>query len=350
MLSSNIGKNIKAYRKDKGMTQHDLASMIGISDGAVSKWETDSSKPDIELLPTLARALEISMDELFSFERKISELELINMKEEIGNTFMEEGIEEGKKIAYEYIRKYPRNRDVKFIVASQLRMQWYLFKEEKSEEFSKSIIELFKELSKEKNSKYSVHSKFILASIYLELEKYDESEKYLKSLSESYVDPMIVYSSLLERQEKYEESKLLSKQMLLSYLSNATAMLSILSGIYRKENNYDGAKELIKGAMVIQEEFAIGIGSANYALSKLYLETGEISQSLMELRKYVESMVSYTYNYDHNKYFKGLKISVSKEKQDFINKKIIEEIESDKDYEKIRDLEEYKNIIAYVRD
>lgn len=61
-----IGKRIAKYRKEKNMTQEDLAIRMGVSGQAVSKWETDSSCPDISLLPQLCSILGITTDELLT--------------------------------------------------------------------------------------------------------------------------------------------------------------------------------------------------------------------------------------------------------------------------------------------
>lgn len=60
-----IGKNISALRKQKGLTQEGLASELGVSFQAVSKWETGQSCPDIGLLPLIADLFSIHIDELF---------------------------------------------------------------------------------------------------------------------------------------------------------------------------------------------------------------------------------------------------------------------------------------------
>lgn len=65
-----IGKKIGAMRKEKGMTQDDLAEQLNVSPQAVSKWENDISCPDIMLLPELAELLGTSVDELLSKEAK----------------------------------------------------------------------------------------------------------------------------------------------------------------------------------------------------------------------------------------------------------------------------------------
>ncbi len=66
----SIGQNIKKYRKEKGLTQRELADRIGVSVQAVSKWETDTGAPDISQVVPLASALDISTDALFEYTRK----------------------------------------------------------------------------------------------------------------------------------------------------------------------------------------------------------------------------------------------------------------------------------------
>lgn len=67
MKSENcdIGNNISYYRKLHGMTQDNLAEMLGLSTQAVSKWEQHLSYPDILTLPKITDIFKISMDELF---------------------------------------------------------------------------------------------------------------------------------------------------------------------------------------------------------------------------------------------------------------------------------------------
>lgn len=60
-----FGQRISALRKEKGMTQEALAQKLGITNQAVSKWESDQCCPDIMQLPALADIFEISMDALF---------------------------------------------------------------------------------------------------------------------------------------------------------------------------------------------------------------------------------------------------------------------------------------------
>ena len=61
-----LAYNIQAFRKQKGLSQVELARSIGVTPQAVSKWESGKSAPDISLLPMVASTLECQIDELFS--------------------------------------------------------------------------------------------------------------------------------------------------------------------------------------------------------------------------------------------------------------------------------------------
>lgn len=63
-MDMTIGKRIALLRKEKGLTQEELASHMGVSPQAVSKWENDQTCPDISALPRLAKLLGVTVDEL----------------------------------------------------------------------------------------------------------------------------------------------------------------------------------------------------------------------------------------------------------------------------------------------
>ena len=66
---SKTGKFILSIRKEKGITQRQLADNIGVSDKAISRWETGRGMPDTAIMPDLCRVLDITVNELLSGER-----------------------------------------------------------------------------------------------------------------------------------------------------------------------------------------------------------------------------------------------------------------------------------------
>ena len=69
MNQERIGQFIQNLRKEKGLTQKELADSVGISDKTVSKWETGNGLPDISVLLPLCQALGINVNELLSGEK-----------------------------------------------------------------------------------------------------------------------------------------------------------------------------------------------------------------------------------------------------------------------------------------
>ena len=73
-----IGALLKTLRKEKGLTQEQLAEQLNVSGRTVSRWETGNNMPDISLLTEIAAFYDISIPELINGERKSEE-----MKEEV---------------------------------------------------------------------------------------------------------------------------------------------------------------------------------------------------------------------------------------------------------------------------
>ena len=69
MERETMGSSIARMRKEKGLTQAQLAEMMHVTDKAVSKWERDLSCPDVEALPQLAQIFGITVDELMQAKR-----------------------------------------------------------------------------------------------------------------------------------------------------------------------------------------------------------------------------------------------------------------------------------------
>ena len=80
MDQQKIGSFLKELRKEKNLTQEQLAEKLGVSGRTVSRWETGSNMPDISILIEIAEFYDVSIPELVSGERKSE-----NMDEESKN-------------------------------------------------------------------------------------------------------------------------------------------------------------------------------------------------------------------------------------------------------------------------
>ncbi|MDE7104652.1 MAG: helix-turn-helix domain-containing protein [Ruminococcus sp.] len=97
MNQIKTGKFIAQMRKEKGMTQTQLAELLYISNKTVSKWETGKGMPEVSLMLPLCEALEINVNELLTGER-IPEKNYIEKAEENMMNLVHEAQESKKKI------------------------------------------------------------------------------------------------------------------------------------------------------------------------------------------------------------------------------------------------------------
>ena len=89
-----IGKRILNLRKDRNMTQVDLADQLGISYQAVSSWERGNSMPDIAKIPELAELFQVSIDELIGSSKVVNVVLNSDAEQWKDERFAEEEIEE----------------------------------------------------------------------------------------------------------------------------------------------------------------------------------------------------------------------------------------------------------------
>ena len=97
MNQEQIGKFISELRKEKNMTQQELADKIGVTDRAISNWENGRRLPDLSLIKVVASELDISVAELLN-GRKLNKEELEELKITIDNLLEYNTIEEIKRI------------------------------------------------------------------------------------------------------------------------------------------------------------------------------------------------------------------------------------------------------------
>lgn len=81
------GEVIRMYRKNRNLTQEEMASRLGVTAPAVNKWENNVSLPDITLLAPIARLLETTPDTLLCFREELSQEEVNAFVQEVDEKF-----------------------------------------------------------------------------------------------------------------------------------------------------------------------------------------------------------------------------------------------------------------------
>ncbi|HEK9102958.1 helix-turn-helix transcriptional regulator [Bacillus pfraonensis] len=106
MKEINIAKTLIAKRREKGITQEELAAYIGVTKASVSKWETYQSYPDITFLPQLAAYFNVSIDELMGYAPQMTQDDIKKLYHKLASDFAEEPFDEVIEECRAIIKKY----------------------------------------------------------------------------------------------------------------------------------------------------------------------------------------------------------------------------------------------------
>ena len=110
-METRIAENIRAYRKQLGLTQEQLAEVLGVSAGAVYKWESKSFLPELKLIMEMADFFDVSVDMLLGYQMKDNRLTAtVDRLWEASTNRDYDMLSEAEKA----IRKYPHSFDVVF--------------------------------------------------------------------------------------------------------------------------------------------------------------------------------------------------------------------------------------------
>ena len=69
-MKIRIAENVRALRKQHSFTQEQLAEALGVTVGAVYRWESGQSLPEVKLLVEMADLFEVSVDTLLGYDRQ----------------------------------------------------------------------------------------------------------------------------------------------------------------------------------------------------------------------------------------------------------------------------------------
>ena len=181
-MEMNIGIKVRELRKKRGITQEQLASALGITSQAVSKWEMSMGYPDISMLPIIAGYFGVSMDALFNYDVDKLEENIMNVlyaSRANAHTF-----EEKERILVEGIGNYPGGeilkRELLELYAGQIRFHGRSDLTEKALELGRQICE------ESKDSFINLGAMGDMAAIYINSGRYDEGKRMIESMPYRY--------------------------------------------------------------------------------------------------------------------------------------------------------------------
>lgn len=267
------GEVIRKYRKERNMTQEEMAKRLGVTAPAVNKWEKGVSQPDITLLAPIARLLGITLETLMSFHEVLSAEEIGEIIKEVDRKFETDSYDEVFLHAAGMIQKYPNCHQLIWQLAMVLDARCMMDETVDSEKYETQIREWYVRALESTEETVQRNAAGSLFQYYFRKENYEEAERYISYFSEE--DPerkrkqAVIYSGTGRREEAYKtyEEILFSGYQMLSSVMHSLYMLSV------EDTSLERAKMWIEKESGLAELFDMGVYRAESC--KLDLATWE---------------------------------------------------------------------------
>ena len=239
-----IGDVIRKYRKACNMTQEEMAYRLGVTTPAVNKWEKGNTYPDITMLAPIARLLNITLDELLSFQENITEEELKNYVQELERRLKSESYEGAFQWAKKLIERYPNCKMLIWQLAVILDAQRMFKDVEEAERYDVYILHCFERVLESEEETLRNCAADSLFGYYVRKEDYETAEKYLVYFSEQNQErkrkQAFIYSKTDRLDEAYKtyEELLFSGYQMISMVFNSICALAMESDDLTKAHKY----------------------------------------------------------------------------------------------------------------
>ncbi len=304
-MKSDINENIRLFRKQKNFTQEQLAEAMGVSVGAVSKWENGSSVPELSLIMELADFFETSVDSLLGYKVRdnsanetAERLRIMRSQKDYSNAFTE---------AEKAVQKFPNNFDVIYQSGGLLYFVGLEKKDKKAVLKSKELLEhalaLIDQPHAHNISKSDIYDD--LSGIYFILEQYEKGLSLLKDHNEGGVFNAEIGFELASSFKRYDEALPYLSDSLVISLTDLFKTVIGFANIYANRGKYDEALDALEICFSVNEMFRIP-GTVSYLdKSSIVLLTAcaQMCESMNDeegLRRYLLEAKKVAENFDAN--------------------------------------------------
>lgn len=235
-MKTTIGQQIALLRRQKGVTQEQVARAVGVSAPAVSKWEAGQSCPDIALLMPLARYFGVTVDRLLGYQEQLSRAEADQLAKDCRAAFEKQGWGPGLAQCRSAARQYPQDAYLKYRLASAVQMSALYAGSEA--EWAEGTAQQEEWLEAGLGQEELDHvCRYLLGCLYAGREEYGRAEKMLEGLPEAALDGRQLLPSIYLGQGKVQQAERAAQQNMLAGLSQVqNALLARLGAAKQQED------------------------------------------------------------------------------------------------------------------
>lgn len=281
----SIGSTIKKLRRDREMTQEQLAECLGITANAVSQWECDRTAPDISQLPMLARVLRVTTDRLLGIDFSQDEQEIRRISEESLSCYRTGQFSKSIEIARKGLKQYPQSYQLMARLAESL-----LAMKGSEAEMERLCNKILKECTENGPRDHAYRLKIIL---YGRRGKYDEIMEMANDLPHIWVSQEETRLRWNFSTDEERRTELIRYAKM--HAESLTTCLDKIASLpcYTAEEKIRIRMQIIELMQVLYPENdylyqAAIVASDYYIMATLYVELGEFEPALLALQKVCE--------------------------------------------------------------
>ncbi len=204
-MKLNIHENIRALRRERKLTQEQLAEALGVTVGAVSKWESGANTPDISVIAEMAGFFEVSVDALLGFELHSGTID--SLAKHIFRLAADKKFDDVAAEAEKALVKYPNNFNIVRTCANAYCLIGIKLSDDRAHRRQLELYERALELiSQNTDPNYSEQTiKNRIAEAYVCLNDCDKALEIMKANNAQGVNNGNIAQILCENEHKYEE-------------------------------------------------------------------------------------------------------------------------------------------------
>lgn len=233
----SIGKVIRKYRKQKNITQEEMAERLGVTAPAVNKWENENSFPDILLLAPIARLLGISLDTLLSFREDLTMEEINEIIREADQKIKEMPFEEVFGWVKKKLEEYPNCETLILNLAVLLDAQRMVQKLPNDADYDAYLCSLYIRILNSEDETIRLRAADCLVGFYRRQKQYEKAEKYLEYFSIQNPERKRKQAEIYAETGRVEEAYRAYEELLFSDYSRASMELHGMYMLALKSND-----------------------------------------------------------------------------------------------------------------
>lgn len=254
----SIGKVIRKYRKEKNMTQEEMAVRLGVTAPAVNKWENENSLPDIMLLAPIARLLGISLDTLLSFREELTQEEINGIINELDGKLKTEPFGECFQWVKERLELYPNCEGLMFSAAVVLQARIMLQELPDAEDCEAYTVSLFERVLRSDDEALRLKAADSLFGFYLRKEQYEKAESYLEYFSLQNPNKKFRQAQIFEGTGRTKEAYKEYEELLFESYGRVSLTLNGMYMLALKEEDMERAHKLVEKQRELAVCFEMG--------------------------------------------------------------------------------------------